>query len=316
MRKKAKINQRKMLEELATLKKDFVVPVSFKRDLMLKLSKQHGFNFEYRDHREKISFFKWLSPWKLAGVTVGCVAVFGIWLGVENQLRQPQSVEVVKSALLKEAVISEKSLRATDISSQQILKKIATPAPADLKIDPDFKVNVDKDYQIKKLSLDKENKKENIGTLESETQWKKSGFTNSDFSTPLWQGGSIASHGGGEILSGKAEFSKNKFEEDRGLGKMLAPNTSQVRGNRFRASQGEIALVVFNLEESSQVKINVYDRTGVLKAVLLDEWKTSGQHQIDFSGHDQQGRELQSGIYVINITAPLIKANHKVMLIR
>jgi flagellar hook assembly protein FlgD len=59
------------------------------------------------------------------------------------------------------------------------------------------------------------------------------------------------------------------------------------------------ATIRFSLDESSSVKLEVYNLRGQLLRSLLSGPQASGNHSLAFDGRDEAGRPLPSGVYLI-----------------
>jgi hypothetical protein len=57
----------------------------------------------------------------------------------------------------------------------------------------------------------------------------------------------------------------------------------------------------FELPESGQVRIRVYDAAGRLVARLIDELRVAGRHEVRWDGRDSSGREVGSGSYLARL---------------
>ncbi len=74
--------------------------------------------------------------------------------------------------------------------------------------------------------------------------------------------------------------------------------------------------IVFSLARSSRVSLSIYDVTGRLIRVLLDERWESGKHQITWDGRSADGREVSSGIYFYRLVAGDFVQTRKMVLLR
>jgi uncharacterized delta-60 repeat protein len=72
-----------------------------------------------------------------------------------------------------------------------------------------------------------------------------------------------------------------------------------------------VTTIRYSLPVSQRVLIKVYDAAGRVAAILLDEFKPAGRHNIEFDGTD-----LSSGIYFYTIEAGLFKDTKKFILVK
>jgi len=64
------------------------------------------------------------------------------------------------------------------------------------------------------------------------------------------------------------------------------------------------------------VKISIYNSSGQLVCVLLNEERPAGTHEVRWNTEDASGRQVSSGIYFYTITAGEFEATRKMLLIR
>jgi hypothetical protein len=91
---------------------------------------------------------------------------------------------------------------------------------------------------------------------------------------------------------------------------------SQVRRNKFLASRGEYADILFQLKDQGHVRIECYDRNGRLVGVLDDSDHPAGTFEVRWYGFDGQGQMSPTGIYLVRVIGPGYDERHKVVLIR
>ncbi len=65
-----------------------------------------------------------------------------------------------------------------------------------------------------------------------------------------------------------------------------------------------VTTIRFALPEPGQVDVRIYDVSGRLVRVLVDEAMTAAVHTVTWSGDDDRGRPLPSGVYFYKVTAP------------
>jgi hypothetical protein len=91
---------------------------------------------------------------------------------------------------------------------------------------------------------------------------------------------------------------------------------SQVRRNRFLASRGEYAAIVFKLSVPGPVRIEIWDRLGRQVAVILEANYSAGAYESDWYGYDGNGQMLATGIYLVRVKTDQYDERHKAVLIR
>lgn len=74
--------------------------------------------------------------------------------------------------------------------------------------------------------------------------------------------------------------------------------------------------IPFVLSGPGRVVLSVYNATGRLIALLVDDVLPEGRHEVNWSGVDMRGRPLPSGIYFILLNVEDIKSTGKVTLVR
>jgi len=74
--------------------------------------------------------------------------------------------------------------------------------------------------------------------------------------------------------------------------------------------------IAFDLPQSKQVKITVFDLRGHRIAVLRDDICSAGQHRVAWNGLDDYGRTVASGMYVIVMEAGKYRAQRKAIFMK
>jgi hypothetical protein len=72
----------------------------------------------------------------------------------------------------------------------------------------------------------------------------------------------------------------------------------------------------FSVPEAQHVRLTVYDVTGALVRTLVDRPMGAGLHEIVWDGHDGNGREVASGVFVCRLTAKQGVVTRKMVLAR
>jgi parallel beta-helix repeat protein len=74
--------------------------------------------------------------------------------------------------------------------------------------------------------------------------------------------------------------------------------------------------IAYDLPEADRVTLGVYDLLGREVAVLVRGYRPAGGHQAIWSGRDDRGRPVSSGVYLIRLITPRYTATGKVLLLR
>jgi hypothetical protein len=72
----------------------------------------------------------------------------------------------------------------------------------------------------------------------------------------------------------------------------------------------------YALPVDTDVKLNVYDKTGRLVKTLVDEKEKAGIREIIWDGKDADGRKVPAGVYFMRLEAGGFKKTHKVILLQ
>lgn len=82
--------------------------------------------------------------------------------------------------------------------------------------------------------------------------------------------------------------------------------------NPFNASTN----LKYELPYASRVKITIYNIYGQQISSLVDEEKTAGAYQLNWSGTDFNGRPVTSGVYLVKFEADNLTFIKKLLLVR
>lgn len=74
--------------------------------------------------------------------------------------------------------------------------------------------------------------------------------------------------------------------------------------------------VQFNLPQSSQVEIAIYNILGQEVRLLINESKPAGRHQVTWDGTDNRGKPVTSGLYFYRITTDQYTMSKKMLLLK
>jgi parallel beta-helix repeat protein len=77
-----------------------------------------------------------------------------------------------------------------------------------------------------------------------------------------------------------------------------------------------ITTVHYDLSARGKVHLNVYDVSGTLVRVLVNEIKPAGSHEIVWDGRDQRGSQTASGVYFVRLTSGREVSTKKMVLLK
>ena len=83
----------------------------------------------------------------------------------------------------------------------------------------------------------------------------------------------------------------------------LIGKTVKADENTISVEDGEVLSGFFNLEESADTRVSVYDSNGLKIRTLYPGWKDKGEHNINWDGRDESGEIVQDGAYTFEVTA-------------
>jgi len=74
--------------------------------------------------------------------------------------------------------------------------------------------------------------------------------------------------------------------------------------------------IVFNIPVRSRVNISVFNMLGQNVAVLADEVYDAGGHAVVWSGTDESGYKVSSGVYLYKMTVGDLVISKKMLLVK
>jgi len=74
--------------------------------------------------------------------------------------------------------------------------------------------------------------------------------------------------------------------------------------------------VRFALESAGEATVRVYNARGQLVRTLVDEWLPVGQHHVRWTGVDESGRSVSSGVYFVQFKSANHSSQDRVTLVR
>jgi hypothetical protein len=72
--------------------------------------------------------------------------------------------------------------------------------------------------------------------------------------------------------------------------------------------------IKFNILQKTKIQMEVFDVTGKLMVVLMDEEKLPGNYEVKWNGRDSSQNRLAGGTYYVTLTINRIKQTQKVIL--
>ncbi len=66
----------------------------------------------------------------------------------------------------------------------------------------------------------------------------------------------------------------------------------------------------------ARVRVRVHDVRGSIVATLLDDERPAGGHTVHWDGHDHNGADVASGVYLVSVMAGGSSATVRVALVR
>ncbi len=116
---------------------------------------------------------------------------------------------------------------------------------------------------------------------------------------------------------GEPDYSENPGEETAGvLPDGLQTASSGLFCTSFPNPFTAGTRVYFSVSQSEQVSIRIYDVKGELVRMLIDGRYNSGSHEVIWEGRGDDGREVASGVYFIQIEAGTRKQTQRVVILR
>lgn len=93
----------------------------------------------------------------------------------------------------------------------------------------------------------------------------------------------------------------------------IEENIMKVKTNYFNPAKGEKAVVIYDLSQDQDVKINLYGLTGELVCKLANERKPAGRYQLEWDGRNSHGEMVAAGMYLLYLEAGDFKKKEKVL---
>jgi flagellar hook assembly protein FlgD len=90
---------------------------------------------------------------------------------------------------------------------------------------------------------------------------------------------------------------------------------AQNQPNPFRAADA-VTTISFRLSNPADAQLRIYDASGRMVRTLVNGPLTSGAHNLAWDGSDDQGRELNSGVYFYRLKAGAFEQSRRMTLLR
>ncbi len=86
----------------------------------------------------------------------------------------------------------------------------------------------------------------------------------------------------------------------------------QVAPNPFNPATN----LVFELDRTTRVRLDMFDLLGHRVASLIDEERTAGRHEVSWQGRDDTGDAVAAGVYLARLNTPLGTATRRLILVK
>jgi hypothetical protein len=96
---------------------------------------------------------------------------------------------------------------------------------------------------------------------------------------------------------------------------LLSPNQYSISQN-YPNPFNPVTRIKYNIPERSKVKLQVFDINGRLVKILSDSEQEKGTHIVDWSGNDNFGNSVASGIYFLKFNAGSYTKTVKMMMMK
>lgn len=74
--------------------------------------------------------------------------------------------------------------------------------------------------------------------------------------------------------------------------------------------------IAFSLERASRAEIKIFDVRGALVKTLVNDQRQKGNHRVVWTGDNNQGSRVASGVYFYRLVAGPFRATKKMVLLR
>jgi hypothetical protein len=87
-------------------------------------------------------------------------------------------------------------------------------------------------------------------------------------------------------------------------------------GNAFPNPFNPMTRMTFGVDRPSATKLRIYDVTGRLVRVLVDDYLSPGEHVATWDGRNDRGESVASGVYIASFAAGNITQSRKLLVLR
>jgi hypothetical protein len=74
--------------------------------------------------------------------------------------------------------------------------------------------------------------------------------------------------------------------------------------------------IAFDLPRAGPVRLTLFNLSGRIVRVLLNEERPAGRHQVKWDGTDDNGRQMASGVYVCRMEAGSFRETRRMTLVK
>ena len=74
--------------------------------------------------------------------------------------------------------------------------------------------------------------------------------------------------------------------------------------------------IAYSVKEAAPVKLEIYNIKGQKVRTLVNDVMTAGNHSVVWNGHDDNGKNVSSGVYFYRMTTPKFSATQKMLLMK
>ena len=113
-----------------------------------------------------------------------------------------------------------------------------------------------------------------------------------------------------QVVVGTRQFVAEKFPD-----LPLVPVSLELKQN-YPNPFNPVTQIVYGLPASTQVNLTIYDLAGRVVKILQDGFQEAGYQIVDWTGNNQQGRKVASGVYIYSLTAGAERLARKMVLVR
>ena len=124
--------------------------------------------------------------------------------------------------------------------------------------------------------------------------------------------GSVPINGGEEVsvmlpVGGKANVTNQIDLEDLGVFSLIGNSP-----NPFNPA----TQIAYDLNESSEIRLVIFNNLGQEVRVLVNEYQTAGQYRISWDGKDATGRGVASGLYLYRLSSGNVSQTRQMLLLK